>query len=52
MEEIVNDYYVNIDCRTKVHIGGYVFTISELFNIACDSLSSDELAEHIESVNN
>ena len=42
----MNDMYVNRDCRTKVHIGNYVFTIAELFSIACDSLSSEELEKH------
>jgi hypothetical protein len=48
MEEIMNDYYVNTGCSTRVHIGGYVFTINELFNIACDFLSEAELAKHEE----
>ena len=44
----MNDYYVNSDCQTKIHIGNYVFTIAELFNIACDSLSSEELDKYKE----
>ena len=42
----MNDMYVNTDCKTMVHIGGYIFTIAELFNIACDSLSYEELEKH------
>lgn len=42
----INDYHVNTDCKTVVHIGGYAFTIAELFCIACDSLSSEELELH------
>ena len=42
----MNDCYVNTNCKTMIHIGGYVFTISELFNIACDSLSAKELEKH------
>jgi hypothetical protein len=42
----MNDMFVNNNCQTKVHIGDYVFTIAELFCIACDSLSSKELEEH------
>lgn len=49
MTEIMNDYYVNTDCKTRLHIGGYVFTFKELFNIACDSLSADELELHKEN---
>jgi hypothetical protein len=49
MKVVMNDYYVNTDCKTKVHINGYVFTISELFNIACDSLSAEELEAHAEN---
>ena len=45
----MNDYYVNSNCETKIHIGGYVFTVTELFNIACDSLSFEELEEHRET---
>ena len=52
MKEVANDYYVNTNSNTRVHIGDYVFTISELFNIACDALSSDELAKHQKNVNN
>lgn len=48
MEEVMNDYYVNTNCGTKVHISGYVFTIAELFSITCDSLSSEELENHKE----
>ena len=49
MEEVMNDYYVNTGCKTRVHIGGYVFTINELFNIVCDSLTSEELEAHAEN---
>ena len=49
MTEVMNDYYVNTNCKTKVHIDGYVFTIEELFNIARSSLSDDELALHREN---
>lgn len=45
----MNDMYVNTDCQTKIHIGGYVFTIAELFCIACDSLTSNELEKHKEA---
>ena len=51
MEEVMNDYYVNTYCATRVHIGGYVFTMNELFNIACDSLTADELEKHREFYN-
>lgn len=44
----MNDMFVNDGCQTKVHINGYVFTIAELFCIACDSLSSGELDKHKE----
>lgn len=40
------DFYVNTDCKTKLHIGNYVFTIAELFCIACDSLSTEEFEKH------
>lgn len=49
MKEVMNDYYVSTGCNTRVHIGGYVFTISEFFAIACDSLSADELEAHAEN---
>lgn len=42
----MNDMFVNDGCQTRVHINGYVFTIAELFNIVCDSLSSEELEKH------
>jgi hypothetical protein len=50
VEEVMNDYYVNTNCKTRVHIGSYVFTIEELFNIACDSLSSDEIEKYKECI--
>lgn len=42
----MNDLFVNDNCKTKVHCQGYVFTISELVNIAIWNLSSEELAAH------
>ena len=44
----MNDFYVNDFCPTKVHCRGYVFTISELIDIAICKLSHDELAEHVD----
>ena len=44
----MNDYYVRNDCTLRVHIGGYVFTIEELFNHAMLTLPVEELVKHEE----
>ena len=41
-----NDMFVSSNCQTKIHINGYVFTVAELFNIARNSLTSEELEKH------
>lgn len=43
-----NDMYVNDFCPTKVHCRGFVFTISELLDIAIRNLTYDELVQHME----
>lgn len=50
----MNDMYVNEHCQTRVHIGGYVFTIAELYTNAINTMSHTDLAKHedIESLNN
>lgn len=45
----MNDYYVNDNCQTKIHIGGYVFTIAELYTSALLHMRADELAKHKET---
>ena len=42
----MNDMYVNDHCQTRVHIGGYVFTISELYTNAVIHMSAEELEKH------
>ena len=42
----MNDMWVNDYCPTKVHCRGYVFTISELMDIAICKLSHNELEAH------
>lgn len=44
----INDMYVNDFCPTKIHYRGFVFTISELMNIAIRKLTHDELVAHME----
>jgi hypothetical protein len=44
----MNDYYVNDNCQTRVHIGGYVFTIAELYTNTLLYLSPEELEKHEE----
>ena len=50
----MNDVYVNERCQTRVHIGGYVFTIAELYTNAINTMNSTDLAKHenTESLNN
>ena len=48
----MNDYYVNDGCQTKVHIGGYVFTVAELYANALLHMNREELEKHKETVNN
>ena len=47
----MNDYYVSDKCQTKVHIGGYVFTIAELYNNAVANMNDEELAQHKDNDN-
>ena len=47
----MNDMYVNDFCSTKVHCRGFVFTLSELFDIALEKLTFDELVEHMDKKN-
>ena len=42
----MNDFYVSERCQTKVHIGGYVFTIAELYTKAIIHMSAEELEKH------
>ena len=42
----MNDFYVNDNCQTKIHIGGYVFTIAELYTNAIIHMSAEELEKH------
>ena len=42
----MNDMYVGVDCQTKIHIGGYVFTIAELYTNALIHMSDKELKNH------
>jgi hypothetical protein len=42
----MNDMYVNDHCPTKVHCRGYVFTISELFDLVQIYCSNEKLAAH------
>ena len=44
----MNDVYVNDSCNTTIHCRGFVFTVSELFNIALEKLTFDELAAHMD----
>jgi hypothetical protein len=44
----MNDYYVRNDCTVRVHIGGYVFTIEELFKHAVQTMPAEELLAHEE----
>ena len=44
----MNDFYVNDHCQTRVHIGGYVFTIEELFTNAVLTMSHEKLEAHEE----
>ena len=44
----INDFYVNDNCQTKIHIGGYVFTIAELYTNAVLHMSQEELSAHEE----
>jgi hypothetical protein len=44
----MNDFYVNINCKTKIHIGGYVFTVAELYNNAMSNMTIEELERHKE----
>lgn len=43
-----NDFYVNDFCNTAIHCRGFVFTVSELFDIALEKLTFDKLAEHLD----
>jgi hypothetical protein len=42
----MDDMYVTDYCRTRIHCRGYVFTISELFDIAQLHCSDDKLEAH------
>ena len=42
----MNDMYVNDHCQTCVHIGGYVFTIAELYVNAVNTMSHEDLKKH------
>ena len=44
----VNDFYVNDFCNTTIHCRGFVFTVSELFDIAMNKLTFDELVKHMD----
>lgn len=44
----MNDMYVGVDCQTKIHIGGYAFTIAELYTNALIHMSDKELEKHEE----
>lgn len=43
-----NDMYVGDFCSTKIHCRGFVFTISELMDVAICKLTHKELIEHME----
>ena len=45
----MNDFYVNDYCQTRIHIGGYVFTIAELYVNAMLTMSPEKLEVHEES---
>jgi hypothetical protein len=47
----MNNMYVNDFCPTKIHCRGFVFTISELMDIAICKLTHEELVEHLEKEN-
>ena len=47
----INDMYVGDYSQTKIHCRGYVFTISELFDIAQIHCSEEKLAAHEENKN-
>ena len=47
----MNDMYVKDHCQTRVHIGGYVFTITELHANAVKHMSPEELKNHKDSEN-
>lgn len=42
----MNDLYVNDNCQIRVHIGGYVFTIAELYTNAVIHMSHEQLEKH------
>jgi hypothetical protein len=42
----MNDMWVNDYCQTAIHCRGYVFTISELFDIAQLHCSPEKLEAH------
>jgi hypothetical protein len=42
----MNDMYVNDYCQTRIHIGGYVFTVAELYANAVIHMSPEELERH------
>lgn len=44
----MDDMYVGDYCPTKIHCRGFVFTISELLDIAICKLSHDELVAHFD----
>ena len=44
----MNDYYVRNNCALRIHIGGYIFTLEELFQHAMLTMPAEELAKHEE----
>lgn len=42
----MNDMYVDQYCQTRIHCRGYVFTISELFDIVQIHCSEEKLEAH------
>lgn len=45
----MNDMYVKDYCQTAIHCRGYVFTISELFDLAQLHCSPEKLEAHEET---
>lgn len=44
----MNDLFVKDDCKTLVHVNGYIFTIEDLYKLAISTMSTEELLKHKE----
>ncbi len=43
-----NDMYVGNNCQLRIHMGGFVFSLEELFQHAVSTLSAEALEKHKE----